>query len=70
MNHNGETRDFCAFNKLKITNSFYRHKDIQKITWEATGTRLIIDYIVINERLKTNVEDTRFLEAKLIATTC
>jgi hypothetical protein len=29
-NHNGAAlRDFCAFNKLKITNSFYRHKDIQ-----------------------------------------
>jgi len=30
MNHTGATlRDFCAFNKLKITNSFYRHKDTQ-----------------------------------------
>ena len=29
-NHNGAAlRDFCAFNKLKITYSFYRHKDIQ-----------------------------------------
>jgi len=28
-NHNGATlRDFCAFNKLKITNSFYRHKNL------------------------------------------
>ena len=27
-NHNGAaSRDFCTFNKLKITNSFYRHKD-------------------------------------------
>jgi len=33
MNHNGAAfRDFCAFNKLKITNSFYRHKDIHKFT--------------------------------------
>jgi hypothetical protein len=30
MNYNGAAlRDFCAFNKLKITNSFYRHKDIR-----------------------------------------
>jgi len=29
-NHNGAAlRDFCAFNKLTITNSSYRHKDIQ-----------------------------------------
>jgi len=47
-NHNGATlRDFCAFNKLKITNSFYRHKDIDIFTWEATGTKSVIDYIII-----------------------
>ena len=34
MNHNGAAlRDFGAFNKLKITNSFYRHKDIHKFTY-------------------------------------
>jgi exonuclease III len=40
-------------------NSFYRHKDIHKFTCEARGTRSIIDYIIINERLKSNIEDTR-----------
>ena len=60
-NHNGAAlRDFCAFNKLKITNSFYRHKDIQKFTWEARGNKSIIDNILINNRLKSNTEDTRF----------
>jgi len=59
-NHNGAAlRDFCAFNKLKITNSFYRHKDIHKFTWEARGTKSIIDYVIINDRLKSNIEDTR-----------
>jgi len=59
-NHNRATlRDFCAFNKLKITNSFYRHKDIHKFTWEARGTKSVIDYIIINDRLKSNIEDTR-----------
>ena len=54
-------RDFCAFNKLKITNSFYRHKDIHKFTWEARGTTSITDYIFIciNDRLKSNIENTR-----------
>jgi len=52
-------RDFCAFNKLKITNSFYRHKDIHKFTWEARGTKSIIDYKIIYDRLKINIEDTR-----------
>jgi len=57
-NHNGAAmRDFCAFNKLKI-NSFYTYKDIHKFTWETRGTRSIIDYIIINDRLKSNIEDT------------
>ena len=35
-NHNGAAlRDFYAFNKLKMTNSLYRHNDIHKYTWEA-----------------------------------
>ena len=59
-NHNGAaSRDFCTFNKLKITNSFYRHKDIHKFTLEARRTRSIIDYIVINDRSKSNI-DKRF----------
>ena len=47
--------DFCAFNKLKITNSFYRHKDIHKFTWEARGTKSVIDYIIILYILFSNV---------------
>ena len=52
-------RDFCAFNKLKITNSFYRHKGIHKFTWEVRGTKSVIDYIIINDRLKSSIENTR-----------
>jgi len=52
-------RDFCAFNKLKVTNSLYRHKDIHKFTCEARGTRSITDYIIIIDRLKSNIEYTR-----------
>jgi exonuclease III len=37
----------------------YGHKDVHKFTWEARGTRSIIDYIIINERLKSNIKDTR-----------
>jgi hypothetical protein len=52
-NHNGAAfRDVCAFKTLKIINSFYRHKDIHKCTWEARETKSIIDYIIINTRLK------------------
>jgi len=52
-------RNFCAFNILKVTNSFYRHKDTHKFSWEARGARSIIDYVIINDRLKSNIEDTR-----------
>ena len=52
-------RDFCAFNELKIKNSFYRHKDIHKFTWEVRETKSVIDYIIINDRLKSKIEDTR-----------
>jgi exonuclease III len=59
INYSGTAlRDFSAFNKLKITNSFYRHKNMHKFTWEARGSRSIIDYIIINDRLKSNIEDT------------
>ena len=45
------------FNKLKITNSFYRHKDIHKYTWEARGTKSVIDYIIINvEYIKSKIK--------------
>ena len=27
--------------------------------WEARGTKSIIDYVIINDRLKSNIEDTR-----------
>jgi hypothetical protein len=28
-------------------------------TWEARGTKSVIDYVIINDRLKSNIEDTR-----------
>ena len=61
MNHNGAAlRYFCAFNKLKITNSFYRHKDIHKFTLEARGTTSIIEKIIINDRLKRNCDKRQY----------
>jgi len=43
----------------QVTNSFYRHKDIHKFMCEARGIKSVIDYIIINDRLKSNIEDTR-----------
>jgi exonuclease III len=60
INSNGTASiDFCVFNKLKITNAFFRHKRIHKYTWEGRGTQSIIDYIIIGNRLKAYIRDTR-----------
>jgi exonuclease III len=66
-NHNGAAlRDFCAFNKLKISNSFYRQKDLHKFTSESRGTKSLIDYIIINDRFRSNIKDTRvFSESEI-----
>jgi len=38
LNSNGRKFiDFCTFNNLKITNTFFKHKEIHKFTWEARG---------------------------------
>ena len=59
-NENGRTlRDFVTFNKLKITNGFFRKKDIHKYTWAARGYRSIIDYVMINKKVAGSVRDTR-----------
>jgi len=36
LNNNGrKLTDFCTFNNLKIMNTFLKHKEIHKFTWEA-----------------------------------
>jgi len=35
-------RDFCAYNKLKITKRLYRDTGIHKFNWEARMTESII----------------------------
>jgi hypothetical protein len=62
-NNNGILlKDFCTFNNLKISNTFFRHKNIHKYTWEARGTKSIIDYIIINNinnKLNDDIKGTR-----------
>jgi hypothetical protein len=48
------------FNKLlKIINTFFRHRNIHKFTWEARGTKSVTVYIIINKKLKTVITYTR-----------
>lgn len=68
LGNNGEERknengkmllNFSIMNKFRITNSFFRHRDIHKYTWVARGMRSIIDYILVNQKLVPEVQDTR-----------
>jgi hypothetical protein len=69
VNNNGrDLIDFCLFYTLKIMNTFFRHKNIHKFTWEARGIKSIIDYIIINENLKNAIKDTRVFRGSEINT--
>lgn len=37
--------DFAAFNDMRITNTFFKHRNINKYTWSQRDTQTIIDYI-------------------------
>ncbi|XP_060524515.1 uncharacterized protein LOC132700934 [Cylas formicarius] len=60
VNTNGEALiELCEFNNLKITNGFYRHKEIHKFTWvqETRDLRSIIDYIVVKNNSSIKIKD-------------
>jgi hypothetical protein len=51
--------DFCKFNNLKIINTFFKHKEIHKFTWEARGHKSIIDYFITNMKTSKVIQDIR-----------
>ena len=60
VNNNGhKLKEFASVNELKITNTFFGHKEIHKMTWSARGYRSIIDYILTNKKLSPLVQDTK-----------
>jgi len=63
INRNGQTlREFASFNDFKITNTFFRKKETHKYIWRARGSKPIIDYIIVNRRLKHLVQDIKILQ--------
>jgi hypothetical protein len=59
-NSNGhKLKEFASINELKITNTFFRHKEIHKVTWSVRGCRSIIDYILTNKELSPLINDTK-----------
>lgn len=66
-NDNGKLlRDFASFNRLKLTNTFFRKKEIHKYTWSARGHRSLIDYVIVNDKLKDKLEALEHIEAMIL----
>lgn len=64
INDNGEKLvDFCAQNKLRISNTYFDHKDQHNVTWSNTRDQTsMIDYIISNRAVHpTQVVDIRVL---------
>jgi len=58
-NSNGhKLKEFASVNELKITNTFFKHKEIHKMTWSTRGYRSIVDYILTNKNLSPLLNDT------------
>ena len=58
--------EFCTFNNLKIMNTFFKHKEIHKFTWEAKGHKSIIDYFVTNMKTSKAIQDIRVYRSNAI----
>ena len=60
LNSNGRKLiDFCTFNNLKIINTFFKHKEIHKFTWEARGHKSITEYFITNMKISKVIQDIR-----------
>jgi hypothetical protein len=69
INSNGyKLKDFASVNELKITNTFFRHKEIYKLMWSARGYRSIINYNLTNNKLSPLVQDTKVFRGYAVAT--
>lgn len=60
VNENGRyLLDVCLERNLIVSNSMFRHKEIHMYTWQRQNERSIIDFVIVDERLRVNVADTR-----------
>jgi hypothetical protein len=51
---------------LRITNTFFKHKDIHKFTWSARNCSSLIDYVLVNKKTATLAEGTRFFAVHVL----
>ena len=58
-NSNGhKLKEFAPVNELKTRTTFFKHKEIYKMTLSGRGYRSVIDYILTNKKLSPLVNDT------------
>ena len=70
VNNNGhKLKEFASVNELKITKTFFRHKEIHKMTWSARGYRSIVDYVLTNKKLSSSVKYTSVLRDTMLLQT-
>jgi hypothetical protein len=71
VNDNGERMiDFCLENNLMIGNTFYNHKKIHQITFEALGRQAesIIDYMVYTRNTNYFICDVKVIRGAELST--
>lgn len=62
LNDNGERIiAICELNNLRITNGFYKHRNIHKYTWTQPTKKLksIIDYFITKKETTMKIKDVR-----------
>ena len=60
VNENGmDLLGICVEKNLSVMNTMFNHRKIHKYTWERHDSRSIIDFVIVDERLKSKVTDTR-----------
>lgn len=66
QNENGvRLLDFCAVNRLVVTNTLFQHRPCHQLTWfhpaesSRTGRGHVLDYVLVNQRFRSSVLDTR-----------
>ncbi|CAG4976084.1 unnamed protein product [Parnassius apollo] len=69
INENGEDLlTVCAEKNLFVTNTFFRHKKIHMYTWERGDDRSMIDFVIVDERMRSAVVDTRVYRGSNVGT--
>lgn len=60
VNENGVCLlDICVEKELFVTNTTFGHKKIHMYTWQRHTERSTIDFVIVDERLRTKLKDTR-----------